>query len=46
MDEHKSICPLYGHELPEENGKPKVKLIDGRWVRYCNECEWQSPSKS
>ena len=38
------ICPLYGHDLPQENGKPKVKLVDGEWMRFCKECEWVQSS--
>ena len=39
-DMNKDICPECARVLPEDNGKPKVKLIEGKWRRYCKECEW------
>ncbi len=42
MNERKSIYPQCGHNLPEDKGKPRVKLVDGKWVRYCKECGWRA----
>ena len=36
------ICPECGRELPQDKGKPKVRLVEDKWVRFCKGkgCKW------